>query len=106
MLISEGCTHHRQCRDIGTVKMPGWIREFCGAEPEFEFTSGGTFPEDLSGFRLIVHCGGCMLNEAEMQRRMRQAKAQQVPIVNYGIAIAHMHGILARSLEPFGARQE
>ena len=106
VLISEGCTHHRQCRDIGTVKMPGWIREFCGAEPEFEFTSGGTFPEDLSGFRLIVHCGGCMLNEAEMQRRMRQAKAQQVPIVNYGIAIAHMHGILARSLEPFGARQE
>ena len=102
VLISEGCTHHRQCNDIGTVKMPGWIRDFSGAEPEFDFTSGGTFPEDLSRYSLIVHCGGCMLNEKEMKTRMARAASYNVPIVNYGIAIAHMHGILKRSLEPFG----
>ena len=101
VLISEGCTHHRQCNDIGTVKMPGWIRSFSGSEPEFEFTSGGTFPEDLSRFRLVVHCGGCMLNEKEMKRRMDQASAAGVPMVNYGLAIARMHGILERSLSPF-----
>ena len=102
VLISEGCTHHRQCNDIGTVKMPGWIRAFSGADPEFDFTSGGTFPEDLSKYSLIVHCGGCMLNDKEMKMRMARAASENVPIVNYGIAIAHMHGILKRSLEPFG----
>ena len=101
ILISEGCTHHRQCNDIGTVKMPGWIREYTGAEPEFSFTSGGEFPSDLSGISLVVHCGGCMLNEKEMKNRMRIAEEQGVPMVNYGVAIAKMHGILDRSLEIF-----
>lgn len=101
VLISEGCTHHRQCGDIGTVKMPMWIGEYCGAKPEFAFTSGGGFPEDLSGFSLVVHCGGCMLTEKEMRRRAEAARAAGVPIVNYGVAIAHMHGILERSLRPF-----
>ena len=101
MLISEGCTHHRQCNDIGTVKMPGWIRKFAGVEPEFVFTSGMEFPEDLSQYSVIVHCGGCTLNEAEMQNRIRRAVDANVPIVNYGIAIAHMHGILKRSVELF-----
>lgn len=101
VLISEGCTHHRQCGDIGTVKMPMWIGEYSGAKPEYEFTSGGGFPEDLSGFSLVVHCGGCMLNEKEMRRRAEAARAAGVPIVNYGVAIAHMHGILKRSLRPF-----
>ena len=101
VLICEGCTHHRQCNDIGTVKMPGWIRSFSGAEPEFHFTSGGEFPEDLSAYRVIVHCGGCMLNEAEMKYRIRRAEEAGIPIVNYGIAIAGMHGILARSVELF-----
>ena len=101
ILISEGCTHHRQCNDIGTVKIPGWIRDFTGAEPEFMFTSGGEFPKDLTGISLIVHCGGCMLNEKEMKNRMNIAAAQNVPMVNYGVAIAQMHGILKRSLEVF-----
>lgn len=101
VLICEGCTHHRQCNDIGTVKMPGWIGSFSGAEPEFHFTSGGEFPEDLSAYRVIVHCGGCMLNEAEMKYRIRRAEEAGIPIVNYGIAIAGMHGILARSVELF-----
>jgi len=101
VLISEGCTHHRQCNDIGTVKMPNWIREFTGVEPEFEFTSGVEFPEDLSNYSLIVHCGGCTLNEVEMQNRIRRATEVGVPIVNYGIAIAHMNGILKRSVEMF-----
>ena len=101
VLISEGCTHHRQCNDIGTVKMPGWIKEFTGAEPEFSFTSGGEFPEDLAQYSVIVHCGGCTLNETEMKNRIRRAVEAGVPIVNYGIAIAHMHGILKRSVELF-----
>ncbi|MBR6530990.1 MAG: [Clostridia bacterium] len=101
VLISEGCTHHRQCNDIGTVKMPGWIKAFSRTEPEFHFTSGGDFPENLSDYALIVHCGGCMLNEKEMQRRIAEAQASGVPIVNYGIAIAQMHSILKRSVEPF-----
>jgi len=102
VLISEGCTHHRQCNDIGTVKLPGWIKKHSGKEIEFEFTSGGEFPEDLSGYALIVHCGGCMLNEREMQYRIRCAEDSGVPITNYGTAIAHMNGILKRSLEPIG----
>ena len=101
ILISEGCTHHRQCNDIGTVKIPGWIRNYTKCEPEFVFTSGGEFPKDLSGISLIVHCGGCMLNDKEMNYRLSSAKEQGVPIVNYGVAIAQMHGILKRSLEVF-----
>lgn len=101
VLISEGCTHHRQCNDIGSVKLPGWIDGFSGRKLNYHFTSGRDFPEKLSEFSLVVHCGGCMLNEAEMKHRIATASAAGVPIVNYGIAIAHMHGILRRSLEPF-----
>lgn len=101
VLISEGCTHHRQCNDIGTVKMPAWIEAFSGAKPEFSFTSGGDFPEDLSQYRLVVHCGGCMLGEKEMRARTERCISQNVPVVNYGVAIAQMNGILRRSLELF-----
>ena len=101
ILISEGCTHHRQCGDIGTVKMPQWIKSFCGSDVQFDFTSGGEFPENLSQYKLVVHCGGCMLNEAEMKHRINTAVHSGVPIVNYGVAIAHMNGILKRSLELF-----
>ena len=101
ILISEGCTHHRQCGDIGTEKLPAWIREFTGKEPEFVFTSGTEFPEDLSGFHLIIHCGGCMLNEREMKYRLRMAVDQNIPMTNYGVAIAYMTGILERSVRPF-----
>lgn len=101
VLISEGCTHHRQCNDIGTVKMPAWIERFCKAKPEFIFTSGGEFPEDLSPYSLIVHCGGCMLTETAMKHRIETAISVGVPIVNYGIAIAQMHGILKRSVQMF-----
>lgn len=101
VLISEGCTHHRQCNDIGTVKMPRWIETHTGKKPEFVFTSGTGFPENLTPYRLVVHCGGCMLNEREMQWRRNQAVSQGVPMTNYGIAIAHMNGILQRSLEIF-----
>ena len=101
ILISEGCTHHRQCNDIGTVKIPNMIRKFTGTEPEFSFTSGGEFPQDLSGFSLVVHCGGCTLNEKEMKHRMNLANEQNVPMVNYGVAIAKMNGILDKSLEIF-----
>ena len=100
ILISEGCTHHRQCQDIGTVKLPGWIRSFTKAEPEFCFSSGTEFPADLLQYKLVVHCGGCMLNEREMQSRSERAAAQNVPMTNYGIAIAYMHGILKRSVAP------
>lgn len=101
VLISEGCTHHRQCEDIGTVKLPRWIREYSGVKLEFEFTGGGTFPEDLTGYRLIVHCGGCMLNEASVKSRLRRAEEQGIPIVNYGLAIAEMKGILKRVMKIF-----
>lgn len=103
VLISEGCTHHRQCGDIGTEKMPAWIRAYSHASPEFSFTSGGEFPdvEALREFALVVHCGGCMLNAQEMASRLERAKSAGVPIVNYGVAIAQMHGILSRSLQPF-----
>ena len=101
VLISEGCTHHRQCNDIGTVKMPAWIERFCKAKPEFIFTFGGEFPEDLSPYSLIVHCGGCMLTETAMKHRIETAISAGVPIVNYGIAIAQMHGILKRSVQMF-----
>jgi [FeFe] hydrogenase H-cluster maturation GTPase HydF len=101
VLISEGCTHHRQCNDIGTVKLPGWIEKHSGSRPQFFFTSGREFPDDISGYDLIVHCGGCMLNEKEMRSRLQQAKEAGIPIVNYGTAIACMHGLLERSLRPF-----
>ena len=101
ILISEGCTHHRQCNDIGTVKLPNWIKDFTGKNIEFEFTQGGEFPQDLSKYSLIVHCGGCMLNETEMKNRQKRALEQGVKIVNYGMAIAYMNGILKRSLEIF-----
>ncbi len=101
ILISEGCTHHRQCNDIGTVKLPAWIRTFTGQEPAFSYTSGTGFEEDLTSFDLIIHCGACMLNEREMKYRLACARDQGVPMTNYGIAIAHMNGILRRSLAPF-----
>lgn len=101
VLISEGCTHHRQCDDIGTVKLPGWIRRHTGKNIEFSFTSGTEFPEELTSYNLIVHCGGCMLNEREMKYRLKCAADQGVPMTNYGIAIAHMKGILKRSTAMF-----
>ncbi len=101
ILISEGCTHHRQCGDIGTVKLPAWVRRHTGKDIEFVFTSGTEFPDDLSEYALAIHCGGCMLNEREMKYRYAYAGEQGLPITNYGIAIAHMHGILKRSVEPF-----
>ncbi len=101
VLISEGCTHHRQCNDIGTVKLPEWIRNFTNKDISFEFSSGGEFSENLDKYSLVVHCGGCMLNEKEMKSRIEICQKASVPIVNYGIAIALMHGILNRSLEVF-----
>lgn len=102
ILICEGCTHHRQCEDIGTVKLPRWIDRHTGKKLTYSFTSGTEFPLDLSPYTLIIHCGGCTLNEREMQFRLRCAEDQGVPMTNYGTAIAHMNGILSRSLEPFG----
>ncbi len=101
VLISEGCTHHRQCGDIGTVKLPALIKKHTGKDISFEFTSGTQFPEDVSQYSLVIHCGGCMLNEREMQYRTRFTLESGVPITNYGIAIAHMTGILRRSVELF-----
>lgn len=98
VLISEGCSHHRQCDDIGTVKLPRWLREHTGKELRLDFASGTEFPEELSGFALVIHCGGCMLTEREMLYRMGCALEQGIPFTNYGIAIAHMHGVLKRSL--------
>ncbi len=100
VLISEGCTHHRQCDDIGTVKIPRWISEYTGKQLEFSFSSGGGFPDDLTPYRLIVHCGACMLNAREMHYRMACAEDAGVPITNYGMLIAKIKGILDRSLEP------
>ena len=102
ILVSEGCSHHRQCGDIGTQKLPKWIREYTGKELSFEFTSGRDFPEDLSPYAMVIHCGGCMLTEREMQYRARSSADSGKPMTNYGIIIAHTHGILRRSLEPFG----
>ena len=106
VLISEGCTHHRQCGDIGTEKLPNWIRRFTGKDVQFSFTAGNEFPEDVSKYALVVHCGGCMLNEREMQYRLRHSAERNVPMTNYGIAIAHMHGILDRALAPFPDRHQ
>ncbi len=101
VLISEGCTHHRQCEDIGSVKLPRWLKEYTKKELSIELTSGTEFPEDLSPYRLIIHCGGCMLNEREMKYRLKCAEDQGIPMTNYGIAIACMQGILRRSVELF-----
>lgn len=101
VLICEGCTHHRQCDDIGTVKLPAWIKNYTSKQLEFEFVSGTEFPDDLQKYRLIIHCGGCMLNEREVKYRQQSALDQQVPITNYGIAIAAMQGILQRSIALF-----
>ena len=103
ILMAEGCTHHRQCDDIGTVKIPRWLLAHTGKKLIFETSSGGGFPEDLSKYSLIVHCGGCTLGKKEMAFRLAEAKDQNIPIVNYGILIAYMQGILKRSVEPFPA---
>lgn len=100
VLLAEGCTHHRQCDDIGTVKIPKWIRAYANCEVDFEFTSGADFPEGLSRYQMVIHCGGCMLNEREMGSRMRRANEQAIPCTNYGMAIAKTNGILERALEP------
>lgn len=100
VLVSEGCTHHRQCEDIGTVKLPAWIRKRTNADPEFVFTSGHGFPEDLSGYDLVIHCGACMLSDNEVKNRMDAAVSAGVPFTNYGVAIAHLNGILERSIKP------
>lgn len=102
VLISEGCTHHRQCEDIGTVKLPKWIREYTGKKVQFAFTSGTQFPDDLSKYQMVIHCGGCMLNEREMKYRLKCAEDAKVPMTNYGTAIAHINGILKKSIEIFG----
>lgn len=99
VLIAEGCTHHRQCDDIGTVKIPRWLKAFTKKDIHIETSSGMTFPQDLSPYSLVIHCGGCMLNEKEMKYRVKEAKRQLRPIVNYGILIAYMNGILERSAE-------
>ena len=101
ILIGEGCTHHRQCDDIGTVKLPRWIKEYTGKNPEFIFTSGTEFPLDLSPYKMIIHCGACMLNEREMQYRIKCAADQNIPFTNYGITISYINGILKRTVEPF-----
>lgn len=101
ILIAEGCTHHRQCNDIGTVKLPTWIKNYTCKQLDFEFTSGGTFPEDLSKYALIVHCGGCMLKDKEVLFRYKNAKNNEIKITNYGISIAYMNKILKRSVEIF-----
>lgn len=104
VLISEGCTHHRQCGDIGTQKLPNWILKHTGKRIQFEFTSGSNFPIDLTDYKLVIHCGACMLNEKQMQERLAIAKDKEVPMTNYGIAIAYLNGILGRSIEPLGIK--
>ena len=106
VLICEACTHHRQCEDIGTVKMPAWIKEFCSSAPQFEFRSGKDFLQNLESYSLIVHCGACMITQREMHARMAIAQSCGVPMVNYGMAIAQMNGILSRALEPFDYKGE
>ncbi|WP_270498659.1 [FeFe] hydrogenase H-cluster maturation GTPase HydF [Blautia intestinalis] len=106
ILIAEGCTHHRQCGDIGTCKIPNWIRNYTGKKPVFEFTSGTEFPDDVSSYKMVVHCGGCMLNEREMKYRIACCHDQGVPITNYGLLIAQVTGILKRSLGPFPEMQK
>ena len=101
ILVAEGCSHHRQCNDIGTVKIPNWIKKHTGKDIHFDFTSGREFPEDLKGYALVLHCGGCMITERDVMSRMEKAKEENVPFTNYGITIAYMNGILKRSIEVF-----
>lgn len=101
LLIAEGCTHHRQCNDIGTVKIPAWIKKHTGKDIKFEFTSGREFPQDLSEYSAVIHCGGCMITERDVLSRMEKAQSQNVPFTNYGILIAYINGILKRSIEVF-----
>ncbi|MBQ5485705.1 MAG: [Lachnospiraceae bacterium] len=103
ILVCEGCTHHRQCGDIGTEKLPNWIRSYTGKDFEFTFTSGGEYPDDLSEYKLVVHCGGCTLPKREMRYRIDEARRQGVPVTNYGVLIAQIHGILGRVLSPFSS---
>ena len=106
VLICDGCTHHRQCNDIGTVKLPAWIRKYTGKELDFNFTQGGHYPKELKEYALIVHCGGCMLNEREMLFRMKTAVSEEVPFTNYGLVIAKINGILDRSVRILKKRRE
>lgn len=99
VLIAEGCTHHRQCEDIGTVKLPKWIKAYTGHDIKFEFSSGMGFPDELERYSLVIHCGGCMLNEREINHRMQKAYISGVPVTNYGTIIAYMKGILERSMK-------
>lgn len=101
VLMAEACTHHRQCGDIGTQKIPRWLREYTGKNIRFDVASGMEYPSDLTKYKMIIHCGGCMINQQEMKSRMERAKSQRIPIVNYGMVIAHINGILARSLSFF-----
>lgn len=101
VLISEACTHHRQSDDIGTVQIPRWLRQYVGGDLHFSWTSGHGFPEDLASYQLVVHCGGCMLNRKEMLRRLEEVSASEVPVVNYGVLLAKVQGVLERALEPF-----
>jgi hypothetical protein len=104
VLISEGCSHHRQCEDIGTVKIPNLICKVLGVAPEFSFTSGGTFPKDLGQYRLVIHCGGCTLTEGEVAHRMSLCRESGVPVTNYGTALASLNGILERSILPLAGK--
>jgi [FeFe] hydrogenase H-cluster maturation GTPase HydF len=106
ILIAEGCTHHRQCDDIGTVKLPAWIKKHTGKNSLIEHSSGTIYPEELERFALVVHCGGCMLQEKEMQGRIKKSREAETPMTNYGILIAHMNGILERSIRPFAAKEK
>ena len=101
ILVAEGCSHHRQCNDIGTVKIPNWIKKHTGKDIQFEFTSGREFPDDVTEYAIVLHCGGCMITERDVMTRMEKAKAQNIPFTNYGITIAYMNGILKRSIEVF-----
>ena len=105
-MIAEGCTHHRQCEDIGTVKIPALLEKHLGFRPEFTWVSGGDFPKDLGAYALVVHCGACMLSEQEMAHRLTVSKTEGVPMLNYGMAIAYMNGILQRSLKALGLSEE
>ena len=98
-MISEGCTHHRQCEDIGTVKLPNWLKKYTGKQLEFEWTSGNDFSNEITKYDLVIHCGGCMLNANEIKYRMELANEKNIPFTNYGTAIAHMNGILERSCQ-------
>ena len=106
VLISEGCTHHRQCEDIGTVKLPKWIQNYTKKNVNFHFTSGGSFPKNLDNYKLIVHCGACMLTKREVLRRLHCSEDSYILITNYGVLIAYMNGILKRTLSPFKEIEE